>query len=94
MSATSEMAELDVLCERLLAQQPQSKALLDRLLKRASGKSRFGAFAPIRDRRCPGCHMTVAAVRLQRAKAGEFISCASCSRFLYIESSIAANMSD
>jgi hypothetical protein len=29
--------------------------------------------------------MTVASARLQRAKGGEFINCASCSRFLYVE---------
>jgi hypothetical protein len=86
MSATSEPLEGDVLCERLLNQQPQSRVLLDRLLARLGGKGHFGAFAPIRKRRCSGCHMTVAAVRLQRAKSGEFINCACCSRFLFIES--------
>lgn len=86
MSATSEMLETNVLCERLLEQQPQSKVLLDRLRTRLDGKRHFGAFAPIRERRCSGCHMTVASGRLQRAKSGEFINCACCSRFLYIES--------
>jgi hypothetical protein len=86
MSSTSEKVETDVLRERLLKQQPQSSVLLDRLLARLDGKRQVGAFAPIRDRRCSGCQMTVAAVRLQRAKSGEFLSCACCSRFLYIES--------
>lgn len=86
MCTPSDVLEIDALCERLLEQQPQSKVLLDRLLTRLDGKSRFGAFAPIRDRHCPACYMTVAAVRLQRAKKGEFISCACCSRFLYLES--------
>ena len=86
MSATSETLQEDVLCERLLDQQPQSRVLLDRLLARLGGKSHVGAFAPIREERCSGCHMTVAAVRLQRAKSGEFTNCACCSRFLYIES--------
>ena len=87
MTATCNKVEADDLCERLLAQQPQSRVLLDRLLARLNGKDRSNAFAPIVDRRCSGCRMTVAAVRLQRAKSGEFISCAFCSRFLYIESS-------
>ncbi len=86
MNATSETFEADILCERLLDQQPQSRVLLDRLIARLEGKSHFGAFAPIRERRCSGCHMTVAAVRLQRVKSGEFINCACCSRFLYMES--------
>ena len=86
MRAASEEREVQALCERLLEQQPQSKVLLDRLLTRQDARSTFGAFAPIRDRRCSACHMTVAAVRLQRAKKGEFISCASCSRFLYTDS--------
>ena len=86
MTTPSDVLEIDALCGRLLDQQPQSKALLDRLLMRLDGKGRFGAFAPIRNRHCPACYMTVAAVRLQRVKKGEFISCASCSRFLYMES--------
>jgi uncharacterized protein YlaI len=86
MSATSERSELNALCEQLLAQQPQSKVLLDRLRTRLDGKSRFGAFAPIRERHCSACHMNVATAKLQRAKSGEFISCAGCSRFLYFES--------
>ena len=85
MSATSETYEVNLLREQLLDQQPQARALLDRLLARLDGKSPLGPFAPIKERRCSGCHMTVAAVRLQRAKAGEFINCANCSRFLYIE---------
>lgn len=85
MSAASNERGVDALCERLLEQQPQSKVLLDRLLKRLDARSPYGAFAPIQDRRCCACHMTIAAVRLQRAKKGEFISCASCSRFLYID---------
>jgi hypothetical protein len=86
MSATSEMLEMNVLRKRLLEQQPQSKVLLDRLVTRLDGKRHFGAFAPIRERRCSGCHMTVATARLQQAKSGEFINCACCSRFLYLES--------
>lgn len=86
MSATSETLEMDVLREQLLDQQPQSRALLDRLLARLSGGSHCGAFAAIKHGRCSGCHMTVASVRLQRAKSGEFINCANCSRFLYVES--------
>jgi len=79
------MTEVASLSERLLAQQPQAKVLLGRLIERLDGKKQFGAFAPIRERRCSGCHMSVAAVRLQRAKSGEFVNCACCSRFLYLE---------
>jgi hypothetical protein len=85
MSATSKRTEGDALRQRLLEQQPQSKPLLDRLLTKLNRKNDIGPFAPIRERRCSGCHMTVPAVRLQRAKTGEFISCSGCARFLYIE---------
>ena len=85
MSATSEVLEVDDLREQLLDQQPESKALLDRLFARLGRSRDRGAFAPIRGRNCSVCRMTVASARLQRAKAGEFINCASCSRFLYIE---------
>jgi len=87
MSSTSEMPEINVLRKRLLEQQPQSEPLLNRLIRRLDGKkNHIGAFAAIKERRCSGCHMTVASVRLQKAKSGEFVSCAGCSRFLYIES--------
>ncbi|HLF84470.1 MAG TPA: hypothetical protein VI837_09870 [Blastocatellia bacterium] len=86
MSATSEALEEDVLREQLLDQQPESKVLLDRLFARVGRSGDRGAFAPIRTGHCSACGLTVASARLQRAKAGEFINCASCSRFLYIES--------
>jgi len=41
------------------------------------------AFAPIEDRRCSACNMTVASAQFQKAKAGEFINCAHCVIFLY-----------
>ena len=85
MDATSETTEMDVLREQLLDQQPQSRTLLDRLLARLSGGSNGGAFAAIKRGQCSACHMTVASGRLQRAKSGEFINCANCSRFLYVE---------
>jgi hypothetical protein len=85
MSATSEALEVDVLREQLLDQQPESKALLDRLFARVGRAGVRGAFAPIRSGHCTACGLTVASARLQRAKAGEFINCACCSRFLYIE---------
>jgi len=86
MGATSEALEEDVLREQLLEQQPESRALLDRLLARVGRAGNQRAFAAIRHGHCSACRMTVASARLQRAKAGEFINCASCSRFLYIQS--------
>jgi predicted nucleic acid-binding Zn-ribbon protein len=85
MSATSEAFEVEVLREQLLDQQPESKALLDRLFARVGRAGDRGAFAPIRGGHCSACGLTVASARLQRAKAGEFISCACCSRFLFVE---------
>ena len=86
MGATSEALEEDVLREQLLEQQPESTVLLDRLFARVGRAGSRGAFAPISHGHCSACRMTVASARLQRAKAGEFINCACCSRFLYIES--------
>src|SRR4030095_12056447 len=86
MSATSEALEEDALREQLLDQQPESEVLLGRLFARVGRAGNRGVFAPIRRGHCSACGMTVASARLQRAKAGEFINCACCSRFLYIES--------
>jgi predicted nucleic acid-binding Zn-ribbon protein len=85
MSASSEVLEVDLLREQLLDQQPESKPLLDRLFARLGRSGDRGAFAPIRAGHCSVCRMTVASARLQRAKAGEFINCGCCSRFLYVE---------
>lgn len=86
MNTTSETLEVEALRERLLNQQPQSRTLHDRLLARYGMKTLRGVFAPIQKGRCSACKVSVAAMRLQRAKAGEFINCAFCSRFLYIVS--------
>ena len=85
MSADLDSLQTNALRERLLGQQPQAKALLERLLGRF-GPGKGGAFAPIKQGLCSACHLKVAAARLQRARSGEFISCGSCSRFLYFES--------
>ncbi len=74
---------LEILCERLLRQQPQSKALLERLLARSRRKTKQCAFAPLHGNRCSACNMTVASAQIQKVKAGEFINCAHCSIFLY-----------
>ena len=72
--------DVETLSEQLLRQQPQSEPLLKRLLAR-SGR----AFAPVRDGRCSACNVTIATAREQAAKAGGFINCANCSRFLYCQ---------
>jgi predicted nucleic acid-binding Zn-ribbon protein len=60
--------------------------LLKRLLARSShGVSRHSAFATIQDGRCSACNLTVATGRIQKVKAGEFINCAHCTRFLYYD---------
>jgi len=74
-----------VLCERLLNTQPQSEPLLKRLLGPSRQAGGLGAFARIEDGRCSACNVTVALARIQRAKAGEFINCANCIRFLYYD---------
>lgn len=77
------MQDVETLSEQLLHQQPQSEPLLKRLLAR-SGR----AFAPVRDGRCSACNVTIATAREQAAKAGGFINCANCSRFLYCQLSV------
>jgi hypothetical protein len=75
--------DLDALCQRLRAQQPEAKRLLERLLARRPGEAKQAAFAEIKGGRCCGCNMAVATSRIQEAKTGTFITCANCSRFLY-----------
>jgi hypothetical protein len=79
----ADTQDVETLSEQLLRQQPQSEPLLKRLLAR-SGR----AFAHARDGRCSACNVTIATAREQAAKAGRFINCANCSRFLYCQSSL------
>ncbi len=80
---SNDAKRLKVLCERLLREQPQSGPLLKRLLARSRRMDRECAFAPVQDRRCSACNMTVASAQLQKTKAGQFINCAHCAIFLY-----------
>lgn len=84
-NATTDTRQLKALCERLLRVQPQSEPLLKRLLARSQRVGSQRAFAPIQDGRCSACNMAVAIARIQKAKAGEFINCANCIRFLYYD---------
>ena len=84
-NATTDTSQLKVLCERLLCKQPQSEALLKRLLARSRRVGRHRAFATIQNGRCAACNMTVATARIQKVKAGEFINCAHCLAFLYYD---------
>ena len=79
----ADTQDVETLSEQLLRQQPQSEPLLKRLLAR-SGR----AFAHARDGRCSACNVTIATAREQAAKAGGFINCANCSRFLYCQLSV------
>jgi hypothetical protein len=76
---------IESLCKRLLSTQPQSEALLKRLLTRSQRVGAQRAFATIKDRRCSACNMMIATARIQKVKAGEFINCASCMTFLYYD---------
>lgn len=84
-SSGADTDKLEALCERLLRTQPQSEALLKRLLARSHRVGSQRAFAPIKDGRCSACNMTIAIARIQKAKAGDFINCASCITFLYYD---------
>jgi predicted nucleic acid-binding Zn-ribbon protein len=84
-STGADTRQLKVLCERLLRVQPQSEPLLKRLLARSRRLGSQRAFAPIQDGRCSACNMRIAIARIQKAKAGEFINCANCIRFLYYD---------
>ena len=83
MNVTSEAIREETLIEQLLQRQPGSQALLERLRARFKKENGPGAFARIEDGRCAACNLAIAAARLQRARAGAFITCANCSRFLY-----------
>jgi predicted nucleic acid-binding Zn-ribbon protein len=82
-SASKDLPDVEDLCERLLRQQPQSKALLERLLARSRRTGNRHVFAAVRGNRCSACNMTVASAQMQKVKGGEFINCAHCSIFLY-----------
>ena len=76
----------EALSRRLLSRQPQAEAWLERLRARLREQSQPSAFARLESNRCTACQLTIAAVRLERARAGEFIICPYCSRFLYYAS--------
>lgn len=79
----ADTQDVETLSEQLLSQQPQSEPLLKRLL------ARYGRpFAPVRDGRCSACNVTIATAGEQAAKAGGFINCSNCSRFLYRQLSV------
>jgi hypothetical protein len=80
MTAETEADRVKALCERLLSQQPQSERLLKRLMDRSSRP-----FASIHDGRCSACNVKIASARMQAAKSGEFINCATCMVFLYYD---------
>jgi hypothetical protein len=80
MTAATEMDRVKALRERLLSQQPQSERLLKQLMAR-SGRP----FALIHDGRCSACNVKIASARIQAAKSGEFINCATCVVFLYYD---------
>ncbi len=84
-TTSKDLPDVERLCERLLRQQPQSKALLERLLARSRRTSNRYVFAAVRGNRCSACNMTVASAQIQKVKGGEFINCAHCSIFLYHE---------
>lgn len=79
--------EINTLRDQLLSQPPQSKATLERLLAHEREERQRGAFARVVNGQCAACQITVATARLQRVKAGEFINCANCARFLYYQPS-------
>jgi predicted nucleic acid-binding Zn-ribbon protein len=80
MTAATETDRLKALCERLLIQQPQSERLLRQLMARSNSP-----FASIQDGRCSACNVKIASARIQAAKSGEFINCATCVVFLYYD---------
>jgi len=84
MIVGSTVIQEEELIERLLTQQPSAKATLERLRMRFEGRSAYGAFAPIGNKCCRACRVTIAWERLQRARTGMFITCANCARFLYV----------
>jgi hypothetical protein len=84
-SSDGDTDTIESLCKRLLRTQPQSEALLKRLLTRSKRIGAPQAFAALKDGRCPACNMMIATASIQKAKTGEFINCASCMTFLYFD---------
>jgi hypothetical protein len=85
----SEQALIEVFRER----HPYWRERLPALSEHFASKSGYGVFAPIKGNSCGACRMTVATARLQRAKSGLFITCATCARFLYLASMVLSESS-
>jgi predicted nucleic acid-binding Zn-ribbon protein len=88
MSTGHVKIEEEILIRLLLESQPHSKDMLEFLRRHFANKRGHGAFAPIEGERCGACNLSIAQARLQRAKNGTFISCAYCSRFLYLPEAV------
>jgi predicted nucleic acid-binding Zn-ribbon protein len=73
------------LLKRLVREQPQSIALLERLRIRFDRTNECGPCAPVEIDRCSACHMTLALAEIERLKKGGFVNCPYCSRFLYCD---------
>lgn len=83
--AKKKLAKSEQLAKSLIKQRPQLKAQLDRLLAHYGSQKEHGAFAQALNGRCSACNVGIAFARMQLIKAGEFLDCASCGRFLYFE---------
>ena len=89
MNEMDETLTEEVLTTWLLEQQPHSEGTLE-TVRRYFFNRGSSAFAQIRNGQCGACRISVAAVRLQKAKLGRFINCANCARFLYIPEAVRA----
>lgn len=87
MNETDETLTEEALTAWLIEQQPHSKGMLE-TVRRYFFNRGSSAFAQIRNGQCGACRISVAAVRLQKARLGGFISCANCARFLYLPEAV------
>src|SRR5262245_21190303 len=71
------------LLKRLIMEQPQSIALLERLRIRLDRTNECGPWAPVEADRCSACHLTLALTEIGRIQKGDLVNCPYCSRFLY-----------
>lgn len=90
VNTTEKGISEEVLVAIFSSKHPSLKDRLAALNSYFAGKNGPGAFAPIKGASCGACRVTIASARLQMASNGVFVTCANCSRFLYLESKVTA----
>lgn len=88
MNTTEDEILQEVLIAIFSSKHPTLTDKLQSLSSHFAGKNGPGPFAPIKGASCGACRVTIASAKFQTASSGAFVTCANCSRFLYLESKV------